>query len=83
MHLGSEVSERDDESRKEEVELQKRLEGALAADLDHLRPPAHDRSVLRLDPRFHSLLTVAGQVACLAEELLPVHLERPEDDVVD
>ena len=83
MHLLSEVSERDDESGKEEVELQKRLEGALTADLDHLRPPTHDRSVLRLDPRFHSLLTVAGQEACFAEELLPLHLERPEDDVVD
>ena len=76
MQLGSEVSEREDESRKEEEELQKRLEGALTADLDHLRPPTHDRSALRLDPGFHSFLSVAGQVACLAEELLPRKARR-------
>ena len=59
------------------------LEGAFTANLNHLGPAADDGVVLRLLPGLHPLLAVAGQVVHLAEELPAVHLEGPENAVVE
>ena len=44
------AAEPNDQCWQKEIELEKRLEGAFSADLEHLRSPAQDACVLRLQP---------------------------------